>query len=68
MSSPWWFAFLLGVAFGFAIGGVLSGLIVPPLTLAIGWQGALLACAGGERDLQLSRGHHHREQFAGGHQ
>jgi len=27
------------------IGGALSGLIVPPLTLAFGWQAALLACA-----------------------
>ena len=30
---------------GVPLGGVLSGLIVPPLTLAVGWQGALLACA-----------------------
>jgi fucose permease len=30
---------------GVPIGGVLSGLMVPPLTLAFGWQAALLTCA-----------------------
>jgi MFS family permease len=30
---------------GVPIGGVLSGLIVPPLTVAVGWRAALLACA-----------------------
>lgn len=30
---------------GVPIGGVLSGVLVPPLTLALGWQPALLACA-----------------------
>jgi len=30
---------------GVPIGGVLSGLIAPPLTLVLGWQGALLLCA-----------------------
>ncbi len=30
---------------GVPIGGVLSGVVVPPLTLAFGWRPALLACA-----------------------
>jgi len=30
---------------GVPIGGVLSGVIVPPITLAWGWQAALLVCA-----------------------
>ncbi|HET9576192.1 MAG TPA: MFS transporter [Usitatibacter sp.] len=30
---------------GVPIGGILSGLIAPPLTLAFGWQAAMIACA-----------------------
>jgi len=30
---------------GVPIGGVLAGIIVPPLTLALGWQAALVVCA-----------------------
>ncbi len=30
---------------GVPIGGILSGLIAPPITLALGWQAALAACA-----------------------
>jgi dipeptide/tripeptide permease len=30
---------------GVPIGGVLSGVIVPPLTVAVGWQAALATCA-----------------------
>ncbi len=30
---------------GVPVGGILSGLIAPPLTLAFGWQVALLSCA-----------------------
>lgn len=30
---------------GVPIGGVLSGILVPPLTLALGWRPALLVCA-----------------------
>ena len=30
---------------GVPVGGVLSGLLAPPLTLAFGWQAALAACA-----------------------
>jgi MFS family permease len=31
---------------GVPIGGVLAGLMMPPLTLASGWQAALMVCAG----------------------
>lgn len=30
---------------GVPIGGILAGILVPPLTLALGWQAALLVCA-----------------------
>ncbi|HKX37401.1 MAG TPA: MFS transporter, partial [Burkholderiales bacterium] len=31
---------------GVPIGGVLTGLMMPPVTLALGWQAALLVCSG----------------------
>jgi MFS family permease len=49
---------LLDQADGVPIGGVVSGLLVPPLTLALGWQAALGICAALIAILALAIGHY----------